>query len=69
MNLNTAHKILNPILLTLFITQVASGLLSTKISFKTFIVFHEYGAYVLSSAVILHLILNYRWVKASYFKK
>lgn len=69
MKLNTAQKIWNLILLTLFISQAASGLFSTKISFDTFKLVHKDGGLILIVAVMIHLILNFRWIKASYFRQ
>lgn len=69
MKKNTAHKILNPILLVLIVNQAITALLSDHLSRKTFEFLHEGGGIVLACCVVVHLILNFSWVKASYFSK
>ena len=69
MKRNTALKILNPILLVLFVNQAITGLSNTKLSREAFEFFHEGGGIVLIALIILHLILNFNWIKASYFSK
>jgi len=68
MKRNTAFKILTPILLALLINQGVTGLLGGKIPREAFEFFHEGGGFVLIGLGILHLILNFNWVKANYFK-
>jgi hypothetical protein len=69
MKKNTAHKILNPILLVLIANQATTALLRDQIGGEAFEFIHEGGGILLVSLVIVHLILNFSWVKASYFSK
>lgn len=69
MKRNTALKILNPILLALLVNQAVTGLSRDKLSRETFEFLHEGGGIVLIALIILHLILNFNWIKASYFSK
>lgn len=69
MKRSTALKILNPILLVLFVSQAMTGLFHTKISYKAFEFFHEGGGKILIALIAVHIILNFNWVKANYFPK
>jgi len=69
MKRNTALKILNPILLALIVSQVLSGLFRIKLSHDTFELIHKNGGMVLIGLIVLHLVLNFNWVKANYFPK
>ena len=62
-------KILNPILLVLMINQLASGFLGHSMSHEAFEMLHKNGGKILAAAVLLHLILNWNWVKATYLKR
>jgi len=68
MKRNTALKILNPVLAVLLINQVLTGLFGRELSHEAFEIFHRKAALVLAAFVVLHLILNFNWIKASYFK-
>lgn len=65
----TALKILNPILALLFLNQVLTGLLADELPRKAFEILHADAAYVLIAAVGLHVVLNWNWVKATFFRK
>jgi len=69
MKKNTALKIINPILLVLIISQAATGLSRMKLSPETFEFLHEGGGMILVGLVVVHLILNFNWVRATYFHK
>ncbi len=69
MKKNPALKIINPILLVLIISQAVTGLFHTKLSPETFETIHEGGGLILLGLVIVHLILNFNWIRASYFHK
>jgi heme A synthase len=69
MKKNSAHKIINPILFVLIISQALTGLLRMKLSPETFETLHEGGGMILVGLVVVHLILNFNWIKASYFHK
>jgi hypothetical protein len=69
MKRNTALKILNPILLLLFINQAMSVLFREKLSRETFEFFHEGGGVILLCLIAVHIILNFNWVKANYLSR
>ena len=69
MKKNTILKIINPILLVLVINQVITGWLHIRLSPKTFEFLHEGTGKVLLVLAVVHLILNFNWVKVNYFKK
>jgi hypothetical protein len=69
MRKNTVLKILNLILLVLFVNQVVTVLFLTKLSHEAFVLFHKGGGAILLGLILVHFILNFNWVKASYFPK
>jgi hypothetical protein len=69
MKKNTVLKILNPILGILLINQVLMGLLHDILPHKVFEVLHEGGGIVFAIVVILHIILNWSWIKANFLRK
>jgi hypothetical protein len=69
MKKNTLHKILNPILLVLFINQAITVLFLDELPRKAFEIFHKGAGGVLLGLIALHFILNFNWVKANYFTK
>jgi len=69
MKKNTMHKILNPILLVLMANQLITGLVRSSLSHETFEFLHEGGGVLLAVLAGVHLVLNFNWVKASYFGK
>jgi hypothetical protein len=69
MKRNTALKILNPILLVFFVNQAVTVLFREHLSFEAFKIFHKGGGSILICLIVVHLILNFNWVKANYFPK
>jgi len=75
MKRNTAWKILNPILLVLAINQVATAIIfdvqgSSKpiMSEEAFEFVHEGAGFVFAGLILLHVILNFAWVRANFLK-
>jgi hypothetical protein len=69
MKRNTALKILNPILLLLFVNQAVTVLFREQLSFKAFGLFHKTGGAILLCLIFLHIILNFNWIKANYLPR
>ncbi len=69
MKRNTMLKIVNPILGILIINQILTGIFGDSIPREVFEILHEDGGFVLAIVAALHLILNWNWVKATYFKR
>ena len=65
----TALKILNPILGALALTQIVTGVLHDFLPRQTFLAIHETVGLAFAAAAILHVILNWNWVKANYRKR
>jgi hypothetical protein len=69
MKRNTALKILNPVLLLFFVNQVITVLFRERLSGSVFGFFHKTGGAILLCLIALHIILNFNWMKASYFSR
>ena len=69
MKRNTMLKILNPILVVLFINQAITVLFLDELPPWAFQVFHKGAGGILLGLIALHFILNFNWVKANYFAK
>lgn len=69
MKKNTVLKILNPVLLVLIISQITTGMLGMQLPYAVFNVLHRGGGWLLGVLILVHLSLNFNWVKANYFKK
>lgn len=68
MNRNRLLKILNPILGVLMVNQILTGMFSEQLPHEAFEVLHGGGGVLLTAGVVLHVILNWNWVKANFFK-
>jgi len=66
---STVLKVLNPVLLVLFISQTTTALFRDDIPREAFRIFHMYGGIIFLCLIILHFILNFNWVRANYFRK
>ncbi|MBL7214153.1 MAG: hypothetical protein ISS71_00580 [Phycisphaerae bacterium] len=66
---NNVLKVVNVVLLVLIINQAATGMLARKLPHEVFEWGHERAAFVLLVVAAVHLVLNWNWVKANYFKK
>ena len=66
---NSILKILNPILAILFLNQILTGLLHDAIPKKAYEFFHAGGGIFFAVAAVLHVILNWNWFKANFFRK
>jgi hypothetical protein len=69
MKRNTMLKIANPILGILVINQILTGIFGRSLSHEGFEILHKDGGFVLAAVATIHLILNWNWVKANYFKR
>jgi hypothetical protein len=69
MKRNTALKIVNPLLAVLVANQILTGLFGRSLSREGFEILHKDGGFVLAGVAVLHLILNWNWVKANFFKR
>lgn len=73
MNRIKALRILNILLFIVFVFLGSSGILYwlgwLDIPYATFSLVHPLTGTILVILVILHLILNYNWIRANYLKK
>lgn len=69
MNRTKLLKIINPILFILILSQGTTGLGHEYIPGELFEVIHFNGGRLIILFVIIHLALNWGWVKSNYFKK
>jgi len=68
MSKQTALKIVNPLLVVLLLNQATTGLLHEKLPRETFELLHS-GGWLLVLVSILHLALNWNWVKAAFLRR
>ncbi len=73
MDKQKALKIVNPILFVSAIIQISTGIILAFHLFKKIMGFigevHEYNGFLLSLLILIHLYLNWSWVKATFFRK
>jgi len=68
MKRTTVMKILAPILAVLLLNQVATALLRFDISKEVFVFVHKSGGVLLAVVALLHLAVNWNWVKTNFFR-
>ncbi|MEZ7891340.1 MAG: hypothetical protein QMC67_06300 [Candidatus Wallbacteria bacterium] len=70
MDMNKLLKIINPILGIAFFIQVAT-IIAFKMSAEHHFAFqiHKYCGYTFLTLVFFHIVLNYKWIKATYLAK
>ena len=66
---NNLLKIINPLLAVLLLNQVAAAMLHGVISKDAFEFLHEGGGVVLTIVAVIHVFLNWNWVKANLLPK
>ena len=69
MKTNLLLKIVNPVLAVVFLFQMVSGLMHGIIAHDLFEKIHGSSAGILMACVLIHLILNWNWVKTNLLKK
>lgn len=68
MKRNLVLKILNPILGILALNQILTGLFSETLPPEAFEILHEGGGIVFAIVVLLHVTLNWSWIKSNFGK-
>ena len=66
MKRNDALKIVNPVLGLLVLSQFVTGVSADAIGKEAFAILHQGAAFVLVSVALLHVILNWNWIKANF---
>ncbi len=62
-------KIVNTVLAIAFLTLGTTALLHDYIPYNTYRRIHPLAGYTLSALVVIHVILNYGWIKKNILKK
>ena len=62
-------KIVNPILWVLLLNQVMTALLHDMLPHEAYEILHEGGGIVLAIVALLHVVLNWNWVKTNFLRK
>jgi len=68
MTRNTILKMVNPILFILMANQMVTAIFHDALPHEVFEIMHQGGGLVFAVTAVLHLILNWNWVKATFFK-
>ena len=69
MNRTNTLKYINPVIAILIMSQLLSALLSDILPRKIFDAWHKGGGLLLFIGILFHLVLNWGWVKSTYFKR
>lgn len=69
MKKSTALKIVNVALFINIVLLGFSGLFHASIPYETYSAVHPVFGYILCGLAVLHLILNWTWIKGVLFKK
>lgn len=69
MTRTSALKIVNPILGVFLLNQVITGLLRDMLSREAYEVLHEGGGIVFALVTLLHVVLNWNWIRANFLRK
>ena len=62
-------KVVNLIITILVLNQLLTGFLRGMLSHEAFEVLHEGGAIVFAIAIAAHVVLNWDWIRMSYFHR
>jgi drug/metabolite transporter (DMT)-like permease len=68
MNRTNMLKYINPVIAILIVSQLLSALSKDILPDEVFEAWHKGGGILLLIGVLLHLFLNWGWVKSTYFK-
>jgi len=63
MKKTAALKVVNVLLLLVFLSQVGSAFTRTVLPYELFHILHGYGGFLLLILVVVHVALNWNWVK------
>ena len=69
MKRNMMLKLLNPILAVLFVSQIMTGIFHGSLPHEVFEIMHEGGGMLLALAALLHVVLNWNWIRTTYLKR
>ena len=72
MNKSMLLKIINPILILLFLSQALTGIFHDavqELSYESFKIIHGIGGYVFAAIAVFHFYLNWNWIKNNFLKR
>jgi hypothetical protein len=69
MSRNSILKVLNSIIGIMMLSQILTGVFGRQIPRWVFENFHRHAGGVLGILIVFHIILNWNWIKATYFRK
>jgi hypothetical protein len=69
MSRNSILKVLNPIIGIMMLSQILTGVFGRQIPQWAFENFHKNSGGILGILILFHIILNWNWIKANYFRK
>lgn len=69
MNKTTILKFANLLLAISFLNQALTGFFHHSFSRKVFELLHEGGAIILVALVLVHIYLNWGWIKSNFLSK
>lgn len=69
MNKKSALKFINVVIAVLILNQATTAALSDLMGHEAFETLHATGGFLLFLGVIIHVILNWGWVKSTFFSK
>ena len=65
-------KIVNPLLALIFLSQALTGIFHgpvKEVSYEAYEIIHGIGGYVFVFLVVCHFILNWSWIRSTFFKR
>lgn len=62
-------KYINPVIGILILSQMLSGLFNRTLHYETFEIIHKGGGVLLFFGVVIHVVLNWAWVKTTFLGK
>jgi len=69
MKRNDGLKVLNPVLGVLVLHQAVTAIFRGALGHEAYELLHGGGGILLVAGAAAHVVLNWNWVKASFFKK
>lgn len=69
MNKSKMLKIINPIMTIIFLCLAGSGLANNFIPYEIFHAVHGKLGFAFVVLVLIHIYLNWNWIKSQFFKK
>ena len=69
MRRNSILKIMNPVLGIMLLSQILTGIFGHQLPRWAFENFHKHAGTILGIIIVFHIVLNWNWIMANYFRK